>query len=73
MGAYPQERSFDLAPYGFITLASAIPVLVLAGAALGLHLKNRVPGLGMRDSVRVMLYLTQYDGAREYQGLGSRD
>lgn len=62
--------SFDLAPYGVTALGVT---LAFAGGALGMHLKNRIPSLGLRDNVRAMLYLTQYDGALEYHGLGSRE
>ena len=58
--------ALSLASLGF--LASA-----LAGGLLGLHLKNRVPGLGFRDSLRAMVYLTQYDAALEYHGLRRRE
>lgn len=63
--------SSDLTSYGLTTLGFFF--LVFAGGALGLHLKNRIPGVGLRDSVRAMVYLTQYDGALEYHGLGSRE
>lgn len=43
------------------------------GGLLGLYLKNRVPGLGFRDSLRVAAYLTQYDAALEYHGLRRRE
>ncbi len=50
-----------------------ILVVVLGGGALGLYLKNRVPGLGYRDSLRAAVYLTQYDAALEYHGLRRRE
>lgn len=46
---------------------------VFAGAVLGLHLKNWVPGLGLRDSLRAVVYVTQYDIALEYHGLRRRE
>ena len=56
------------------TLGSlSILVATFAGAALGLSLKYRVPGLGFRDGVRAVVYLTQYDAALEYHGLHRRE
>lgn len=57
---------FSLASLGFF-------VIVFAGGLLGLHLKNRVPGLGFRDGLRAVVYLTQYDAALEYHGLRRRE
>jgi hypothetical protein len=57
---------FSLASLGFFAI-------VFAGALLGLHLKNRVPGLGFRDGLRAVVYLTQYDAALEYHGLRRRE
>lgn len=57
---------FSLASLGFFASA-------FAGGLLGLHLKNRVPGLGFRDSLRAVVYLTQYDAALEYHGLRRRE
>jgi hypothetical protein len=53
--------------------ALAILLLTLAGGLVGLHLKNRVPGFGFTDNLRAMAYLTRYDAALEYHGLGSRE
>lgn len=57
---------FSFAGLGFFASA-------FTGGLLGLHLKNRVPGLGFRDSLRALVYLTQYDAALEYHGLRRRE
>jgi hypothetical protein len=57
---------FSFASLGFFAIA-------LAGGLFGLHLKNRVPGLGFRDGLRAVVYLTQYDAALEYHGLRRRE
>lgn len=57
---------FSLASLGFFAI-------VLTGGLIGLHLKNRVPGLGLRDGLRAVVYLTQYDAALEYHGLSRRE
>lgn len=54
---------------GLIGLFTAI----LVGGSLGPHLKNRVYGLGFRDSLTAMVYLTKYDAALEYHGLRRRE
>lgn len=64
--------SIDLTGITLGTLALSV-VVVLVGAALGLHLKNRVPGFGFRDNLRAMAYVTQYDAALEYHGLRRRE
>lgn len=57
-----------------VSLASvAMLVSVVAGGLLGLHLKNQVPGLGLRDNLRATVYVTQYSGALEYHGLRRRE
>lgn len=64
--------SIDLAPLfglgflGFLAIA-------MAGALLALHLRNRVPGLGVLDGLRAAVYMTQYDAALEYHGLHTRE
>ncbi len=63
--------SIDLTVFGLSGLAFF--AIAFAGALLGLHLKNRVPGLGFRDGLRAVVYLTQYDAALEYQGLRRRE
>ncbi|QBX55115.1 hypothetical protein EXE58_06360 [Nocardioides seonyuensis] len=64
--------SFDLTPlFGFSFLG--ILTFTMAGGLLALHLKNRVPGLGVLDGLRAVAYLTQYDAALEYHGLRSRE
>jgi hypothetical protein len=57
---------FSLASLGIL-------VATFAGAVFGLHVKNRVPGLGFHNSVRAVVYLTQYDAALEYHGLRRRE
>ncbi len=57
---------FNLAGVGIL-------LVTLAGGLIGLLAKNRVPGLGFRDGVRAVVYLTRYDAALEYQGLGRRE
>lgn len=57
---------FSLASLGIV-------VSTFAGAVLGLHLKNWVPGLGFRDGTRAAVYLTRYDAALEYHGLRRRE
>lgn len=57
---------FSLASLGLL-------VVVMAGGLLGLHLKNRMPGLGVRGSLRAMVYLTRYEAALEYHGLRRRE
>ena len=63
--------SIDLTVFGLSALGSIIVVLI--GAVIGLHLKNRIPGLSFRDNLRAMVYLTQYDAALEYHGLRRRE
>ncbi len=53
--------------------ALGVLVVVVAGGFLGLHLKNRVNGLGLRGNLTAMAYLTQYDAALEYHGLRRRE
>ncbi|MEP7089374.1 MAG: hypothetical protein ABI776_04635 [Nocardioidaceae bacterium] len=56
------------------TLASlGIFAITIGGGLLSLHLRNRVPGLGFRDSLRAAVYLTQYEAALEYHGLRRRE
>lgn len=57
-----------------LNLASLGIVLPTFGGALfGLFIRNRVPGLGFRDGLRAVVYLTQYDAALEYHGLRRRE
>lgn len=60
------SQLFGLASLGVV-------LCTFAGALLGLHLKNTVSGLGFRDSVLAVVYLTQYDAALEYHGLRRRE
>lgn len=57
----------------FSVASLGILVSVFAGALIGLHVKNWVPGLGLRDNLRAMVYLTQYDAALEYHGVHRRE
>lgn len=57
---------FSLASLGIL-------LSTFADAVLDLHVKNRVPGLGFRDSTRTMVDLTKYDAALEYHGLRRRE
>lgn len=63
--------TIDLSVFGLAGLG--LFAIVLAGGLVGLHLKNRVPGLGFRDGLRAVVYLTQYDAALEYHGLRRRE
>jgi hypothetical protein len=60
------SQLFGLASLGIV-------LSTFTGALIGLHVKNRVPGLGFRDGVRAAVYLTQYDAALEYHGLRRRE
>lgn len=64
--------SIDLTVFTLGTLGLSFGV-ALVGATVGLHLKNRIPGLGIRDNLRASVYVTQYDAALEYQGLRRRE
>ena len=64
--------SIDLTPLFGLGLLGIL-ALTMAGGLLGLHLKNRVPGLGLLGGSRAVVYLTQYDAALEYHGLRSRE
>lgn len=57
---------FSLASLGIV-------VSTFTGAVFGLHVKNWVPGLGLRDGMRAVVYLTRYDAALEYHGLRRRE
>lgn len=57
---------FSLASLGIL-------VSTFAGAVFGLHVKNWVPGLGFRDGMRAVVYLTRYEAALEYHGLRRRE
>lgn len=64
--------SIDLTPLFGFSLLGFLGITMVSGL-LALHLKNRVPGLGVLDSLRAVVYLTQYDAALEYHGLRSRE
>ncbi len=48
-------------------------VVVLLGGFAGLNLKNWLSGSGWPGGVRGTFYLTRYDAALEYYGVGSRE
>ena len=57
--------------FSLVSLAMVVPIF--AGAAFGLHVKNWVPGLGLRDGMPAVVYLTRYEAALEYHGLRRRE
>ncbi len=63
--------TIDPSVFGLAGLAIACSVI--AGALIGLHVKNRVAGLDLRDNLRAMIYLTRFDAALEYHGLRRRE
>ena len=63
--------NIDLTVFSFAGVG--VLAATVAGGLLGLHLKNQVPGLGFPDSLRPVVYLTQYDAALEYHGLRRRE
>lgn len=63
--------SLDLNALAVSTLVGI--ALAFTGGAIGMHLKNRLSGLGIGDNLHVMSYLTRYDAALEYHGLGGRE
>lgn len=57
-----------------ITMSSLIIVAVtFAGGGLGLYLKNWLGGVGLFGGLRTAFYLTRYDAALEYYGIGARE
>lgn len=48
-------------------------MLVAAGGIIGLVAKNRVAGSGWRQGLRTAFFLTRYDAALEYHGIGARE
>ena len=63
--------NIDLTVFSLASLG--IFASTIAGGLVSLHLRNWVPGLGFRDSVRAVSYLTRYDAALEYHGLRRRE